>query len=45
MRLPHERLVRGGFNEDQRRANDNICACVSRAIGGTLTVDTAYRPR
>jgi ferredoxin-NADP reductase len=32
------------FNEDQRRANDKICACVSRAIGGTLTVDTAYRP-
>jgi ferredoxin-NADP reductase len=32
------------FNEDQRRANTKICACVSRAIGGTLTVDTAYRP-
>jgi ferredoxin-NADP reductase len=32
------------FNEDQRRANTKICTCVSRAIGGTLTVDTAYRP-
>jgi ferredoxin-NADP reductase len=32
------------FNDDQRRANTKICACVSRAIGGTLTVDTAYRP-
>jgi vanillate O-demethylase ferredoxin subunit len=32
------------FNEDERRANTKICACVSRAIGGTLTVDTAYRP-
>jgi vanillate O-demethylase ferredoxin subunit len=32
------------FNDEQRRANDKICACVSRAIGGTLTVETAYRP-
>jgi vanillate O-demethylase ferredoxin subunit len=32
------------FNEDERRANTKICACVSRAIGGTITVDTAYRP-
>jgi len=33
------------FNEEQRRANDKICACVSRAIGGSITVETAYRPR
>ncbi|MBV8849314.1 MAG: oxidoreductase [Methylobacteriaceae bacterium] len=32
------------FNEDERRANTKICACVSRAIGGSITIETAYRP-
>jgi vanillate O-demethylase ferredoxin subunit len=31
------------FSERERAENHKICACVSRAVGGVLTVDTAYR--
>ena len=31
------------FSERERSENKRICACVSRAVGGVLTVDTAYR--
>ena len=31
------------FSERERAENHRICACVSRAVGGVLTVDTAYR--
>jgi vanillate O-demethylase ferredoxin subunit len=31
------------FSEHERAGNKKICACVSRAAGGVLTVDTAYR--
>jgi len=33
------------FSERERRENTKICACVSRAVGGVLVVDTAYRGR
>jgi ferredoxin-NADP reductase len=28
----------------EQQRSERLCACVSRACGGTLTVDTAYRP-
>lgn len=31
------------FSEHERAEGRKICACVSRAVGGTITVDTAYR--
>ena len=31
------------FSEEQKAHGDRLCACVSRAIGGRLVVDTAYR--
>jgi ferredoxin-NADP reductase len=31
------------FSERERHENTKICACVSRAVGGVLVVDTAYR--
>ncbi len=31
------------FSEAQKAFGDKLCACVSRAIGGRLVVDTAYR--
>lgn len=31
------------FSERERHANSKICACVSRAVGGVLVVDTANR--
>ena len=31
------------LSEAQHGADEQICACVSRAVGGVLTVDTAYR--
>jgi ferredoxin-NADP reductase len=31
------------FSEHERAAGKKICACVSRAAGGVVTVDTAYR--
>ncbi len=31
------------FSEHEREENKRICACVSRAVGGVIVVDTAYR--
>lgn len=31
------------FSEHQKRENTRICACVSRAVRGGLTIDTAWR--
>ncbi len=31
------------FSEEQKAHGDKLCACVSRAIGGALVLDTAYR--
>lgn len=31
------------FSERQRAENNKICACVSRAAGGKIIIDTAYR--
>ncbi|WP_456657366.1 2Fe-2S iron-sulfur cluster-binding protein [Bradyrhizobium sp. JR3.5] len=31
------------LNEQQKRANEKICACVSRARG-TITIDILFRP-
>ena len=31
------------FSEHEKRENHKICACVSRAVGGELVLDTAYR--
>lgn len=31
------------FSEAEKAENRRLCACVSRAVGGTLTIDTAYR--
>lgn len=31
------------FSEEQKAHGDKLCACVSRAIGGVLVLDTAYR--
>jgi ferredoxin-NADP reductase len=32
------------LNEDEQRAGDTIITCVSRAVGGSLTLDTGFRP-
>ena len=32
------------FSEEERRAARKICACVSRAVGGEISIDTGYRP-
>jgi vanillate O-demethylase ferredoxin subunit len=32
------------LSEEQQREGDAIITCVSRAVGGTLTLDTGYRP-
>lgn len=32
------------FSPHEKAANDRLCACVSRASGGCLTLDTADRP-
>jgi ferredoxin-NADP reductase len=32
------------FSAAEQHSSKQLCACVSRACGGTLTVDTAYRP-
>lgn len=32
------------FSAAEQMSSQQLCACVSRACGGTLTVDTAYRP-
>jgi vanillate O-demethylase ferredoxin subunit len=31
------------FSDAQRRDNRKLCACVSRALGGTVSIDTGYR--
>ncbi|MQB40977.1 PDR/VanB family oxidoreductase [Rhizobium sp. ICMP 5592] len=32
------------FSEAERRENSRMCACVSRACGGRIVIDTGYRP-
>ncbi|MBK6865946.1 MAG: oxidoreductase [Ideonella sp.] len=32
------------FSAAQKRANERLCACVSRVAGGGIVLDTAYRP-
>lgn len=32
------------LSDHEKQHNEKICACVSRAVGGSITVDTAYRP-
>ncbi|MCJ8510025.1 PDR/VanB family oxidoreductase [Rhizobium lemnae] len=31
------------FSTEERREKAKMCACVSRAVGGTITIDTGYR--
>jgi len=31
------------FSDEQRRENRRLCACVSRAVGGSISIDTGYR--
>jgi vanillate O-demethylase ferredoxin subunit len=31
------------FSDEQRRENRKLCACVSRALGGSISIDTGYR--
>ncbi|PPU77120.1 2Fe-2S iron-sulfur cluster-binding protein [Xanthomonas sp. NCPPB 1638] len=31
------------FSDAQRRENRKLCACVSRAVGGSVSIDTGYR--
>jgi ferredoxin-NADP reductase len=32
------------LSEHEKEHNEKICACVSRVVGGSITLDTAYRP-
>jgi ferredoxin-NADP reductase len=32
------------FSAEQKRANERLCACVSRVSGGGVVLDSAYRP-
>lgn len=32
------------FSDHEKAQNKRMCACVSRAVGGALTIDTAFRP-
>jgi ferredoxin-NADP reductase len=32
------------LSDHEKQNNEKICACVSRAVGGSITLDTAYRP-
>ncbi|NTJ68467.1 oxidoreductase [Agrobacterium rhizogenes] len=32
------------FSEAERQENSRMCACVSRACGGRIVIDTGYRP-
>lgn len=32
------------LSDHEKTNNEKICACVSRVVGGSVTVDTAYRP-
>lgn len=31
------------FSAEERQEGEKMCACVSRAVGGTVTIDTGYR--
>jgi vanillate O-demethylase ferredoxin subunit len=31
------------FSAEERHEGEKMCACVSRAVGGTVTIDTGYR--
>ncbi|MDZ7876201.1 MAG: hypothetical protein U5L45_00945 [Saprospiraceae bacterium] len=31
------------FSEAQKKENKKLCACVSRAVNGSLTIETAYK--
>lgn len=31
------------FSDAQRSENRKLCACVSRAVGGSISIDTGYR--
>ena len=31
------------FSPEERHEGQKMCACVSRAVGGTVTIDTGYR--
>jgi vanillate O-demethylase ferredoxin subunit len=31
------------FNDEEKAANVKLCTCVSRVIGGSITIDTADR--
>ncbi|OCG93761.1 diguanylate cyclase, partial [Xanthomonas euvesicatoria] len=33
------------FSDEQRRENRKLCACVSRAVGGSISIDTGYRSK
>jgi ferredoxin-NADP reductase len=32
------------FSDDEQEEGSAMCSCVSRAVGGTLTIDTGFRP-
>ena len=32
------------LSEEQKESGAQLCACVSRAVGGRLTIDTGHRP-
>jgi vanillate O-demethylase ferredoxin subunit len=32
------------FSEAQKAKNEQLCTCVSRVVGGGITIDTADRP-
>ncbi|HEX2137965.1 MAG TPA: PDR/VanB family oxidoreductase [Microvirga sp.] len=32
------------FSDEEKAANDKLCTCVSRVVGGSITVDTPDRP-
>jgi vanillate monooxygenase ferredoxin subunit len=33
------------LSEDQQRSGETLVTCVSRAVGGALTIDTGFRPK
>jgi vanillate O-demethylase ferredoxin subunit len=32
------------LDEEQQREGETLITCVSRAVGGAVTIDTGYRP-
>jgi vanillate O-demethylase ferredoxin subunit len=32
------------LSDDEQQEGSALCSCVSRAVGGTLTIDTGFRP-